>query len=808
MKVNTKFISCTLMFLCLSLMGWAQESIHLHGQVTDAGGAPLPGASVLIKGTLNGTVTKEDGHYTLETTHPHPTLLFSFQGFATQEVSVEDSEEINIRLVSQSRQLNDVVVTATRSAKELENVPQKMKVIDGAEIEKTIAPTMTDLLKKTAGVDVIEYPGLLSGIGIRGFRPEYSGINQRTLLLIDGHPAGTTNLSTIDMSSIERVEVMKGPASALYGSQAMGGVVNLITKKTKGAIKGKVYTGLGSFSTTKAGFNVGGDIMKDLDFNASFSNYTRAKNYKLGEGNLFRDAFGWDKADRILWTEEGKQDTSLDDARGDGSDRPYTTYTKYTAAARLGYNISEHWRVDVSSNRFYANHVTTADDIAESLQSPGLKDLDRYGSDVIAVGDLSASTQLTAKAFTSQEKVTNYTVSVDESSAIQTQYVSSKKNLTWNGGQLFAHHQIHQHAITAGIDYTLIEQNNHSYASTGEVKSISASSPNFDQSNTGIYAQGDLNFLAHKLNINAGVRYEIINYQITGTEFFDAREETSNVVNPSFGVNYNFTNGFTVHGTFGTGFTTVDIFDIAGYYESSVSTDTVDVYRGNPNLKNQQSKTYDLGMRYTNHKGLWVDVTFFNTWYENAVLSKVTTYPNQTAESGAVIRNLNTYTNAKDTRINGIEFDASYDFGVAAEAPYSMRVFANGTHILKAEEIREIYLQDEPLTMNMHNVAATTVNYGFSFDNLKWFSAQLSGRYVGRRYDTDWSYYLSSDNVDGYYADVHYPAFMVLDLATSVRKDVHELALKVGNLTDENYYEKRGYNLLGRNFMLEYILHL
>jgi outer membrane cobalamin receptor len=109
----------------------------------------------------------------------------------------------------------------------------------------------------------------------------------------------------------------------------------------------------------------------------------------------------------------------------------------------------------------------------------------------------------------------------------------------------------------------------------------------------------------------------------------------------------------------------------------------------------------------------------------------------------------------------------------------------------------------------MHNVADFTMNYGIGFDNLKWFSTQLSGRYVGRRYDTDWSYYLSADNAygAGNYADIRYPSFMVLDWTASFKRKNHAIVLTLANITDENYYEKRGYNMMGRNYMIKYILN-
>ena len=137
----------------------------------------------------------------------------------------------------QRQHLNEVVVTAGRAATARGKVPQQIQVISRQDIQQTPNQEFTDVLKKNATVDVIQFPGLLAGVGIRGFRPQYDGLNQRALLLVDGRPAGTANLATLDLGGVERVEVLKGPASALYGSQAMGGVVNVITRHSRGEVR-------------------------------------------------------------------------------------------------------------------------------------------------------------------------------------------------------------------------------------------------------------------------------------------------------------------------------------------------------------------------------------------------------------------------------------------------------------------------------------------------------------------------------------------------------------------------------------------
>src|SRR5688572_27224415 len=104
--------------------------------------------------------------------------------------------------------LGQVVITATRTEVQRNKIPQSLTVINRKDIEKTGGQDFVDLLKKNASVNVVQYPGLLAGIGIRGFRPQTGGLNQRVLLLVDGRPPGAPHIATINPSDIARIEVL------------------------------------------------------------------------------------------------------------------------------------------------------------------------------------------------------------------------------------------------------------------------------------------------------------------------------------------------------------------------------------------------------------------------------------------------------------------------------------------------------------------------------------------------------------------------------------------------------------------------
>ena len=142
-------------------------------------------------------------------------LILLFGGRAEVAAQAPDS----LRLY----RLEGITVTTPRGAVDRSLVPQRFDVVDAGQIDRIGASDAADALRSSTPVDVITYPGLLSAVSVRGFRPQFSGINPRTLILMDGRPAGTNNLALIHPAMIERIEIMRGPGSALYGSSAMGG---------------------------------------------------------------------------------------------------------------------------------------------------------------------------------------------------------------------------------------------------------------------------------------------------------------------------------------------------------------------------------------------------------------------------------------------------------------------------------------------------------------------------------------------------------------------------------------------------------
>jgi vitamin B12 transporter len=690
--------------------------------------------------------------------------------------------------------LDEVVVTSQRTEVRRGNVPRSMTIINKAAIDLTPSQEVTDLLKKNAAVSIIQYPGLSAGVGIRGFRPQFSGLNQRSLLLVDGRPAGTVNIATINPADIERIEILKGPASALYGSSAMGGVINIITKKSKGDIHGNVFAEYGSYETAKLGASAGGNITEKLDFDLSFLTFDRNKNMKLGKGNLFRDLLNGDKATKNYTTGAVEED----DRRSDGLRREYTKLNYNTGSLRLGYQFNSIWRLDVRAERFVAKNVESPSDIFFGNAQPSTKNIERHNEEATLSGNL-ASHKLSLKGYTSEENGENNTL-VSTAGVKIVPYVSYQSSTSWKGIQAKDAWQWGKHSLVFGLDYSNAAITTHSYLATGAERA--PFSPNYSLSSAAAYVQGQFNFLNDQLIINPGVRMDMITYDVKQTPLlttYAGGKETTPFLSPSLAAQYVISKMFTLHASTGRAFVTPDAYNVAGYSEIMAGGKAT-ITRGNPDLKNENSISWDAGLRFAKPElGLSADFTYFNTYVKDRITTQRTIpAATETTPEGLGINSITTYVNANKANINGFEAEFAWDFAALAAKDYSLKLFANATKTSKAEEVT-IATDGSETNKAIANVPDFTASYGFEYNNLKGLDLRLSGRYVGQRTDTDFNDALSPEIV--------YPEFMVLDFGASYTyQKKHTLSFLVNNITDENYYEKRGYNLAGRNFSLRYTL--
>ncbi|WP_439181896.1 SusC/RagA family TonB-linked outer membrane protein [Carboxylicivirga taeanensis] len=207
-----------------------EKKVTITGRVTDTKGEPLPGVSILVQGTTNGTVTDIDGNYSFAGLKGTEVLVYSFIGMTNQVVNITNQSVINIVLKDNAEMLSEAVVVAYGTAKK-STLTGSVGVVDESRIQKAQVSNVTNALEGTSsGVQVITpsgQPGSGADIRIRGVG-SITG-SSTPLYVVDGVPFDG-NLSSIEPSDIKSMSILKDAASAsIYGSRAANGVVVITT---------------------------------------------------------------------------------------------------------------------------------------------------------------------------------------------------------------------------------------------------------------------------------------------------------------------------------------------------------------------------------------------------------------------------------------------------------------------------------------------------------------------------------------------------------------------------------------------------
>jgi len=215
-------------FVVLSSAEMLQQ-IAITGTVTDTDGEPLPGVNVVVKGTFLGAVTNADGAFSINVPDANATLVFSFVGYASREVTVGNQRSIDVQLQDDASLLDEVVVIGygTMKKKDLTGAVGSLRAKDIGNVSVVNVEQM--IQGRIAGVDVINnggLPGQGTSIKIRGVGTIY---NSDPLYVIDGMPGDINSVSQYD---IESIEILKDASStAIYGARAANGVVLITTKR-------------------------------------------------------------------------------------------------------------------------------------------------------------------------------------------------------------------------------------------------------------------------------------------------------------------------------------------------------------------------------------------------------------------------------------------------------------------------------------------------------------------------------------------------------------------------------------------------
>lgn len=226
-----------LMMLIVSLLAMqvnAAAAIKVKGKVTDENGVGLPGVTVLEKGTVNGTATDVDGNYNLSVTNAQSVLVYSFVGYAAQEVTVGGQTTINLSLAPDAANLEEVVVVAYGTQKKV-TVTGAVVAVEGKNLVKSPAVDMSNSLAgRLPGLVVIQTSGEPGQDGARiNIRGTNTLGNSSPLIVIDGIPDRDGGLGRLNPRDIESISVLKDASAAIYGARAANGAILVTTKRGK-----------------------------------------------------------------------------------------------------------------------------------------------------------------------------------------------------------------------------------------------------------------------------------------------------------------------------------------------------------------------------------------------------------------------------------------------------------------------------------------------------------------------------------------------------------------------------------------------
>ena len=480
-----------------------------------------------------------------------------------------------------AQSMDEVVITATKIEELKKDVPASVQIISSEDIKNSAAKDAGGLITEAGIGHITNYGSDLTGsIEVRGLETSlFSSLQSRVLILVNGSRAGTINLAEIPADDIERIEIVKGPASVLYGSSAMGGVINIITKEGKAGFQGFAGVQAGSWNYWKASSGVSGKT-------GSFDYFVTAG--RTSEDNFKTPVFGW---------------------------RENSAYNDETASARVGYSLLNDGHISVGFQHWHGFDIG----------SPGATyapDPDNYDDKQRDGADIAYKTDtFSAKYYLVRVKETSYG-GMTSGPGYSNIFVSDEIT---QGASLQKTFLIGDHRITVGGQWDRIGDTTRSNT-FGDVYE-----PNSQYDNYAVFSEGRLSLLNKKLLISAGLRYDYFQDAILSTPELpnvNTRTEDMDHLTARGGVVYKLTDSLDLKGNVGTAFRAPAPQELAADY-TYMGTHTV----GNSNLKPEQSTSYDAGIDYS--KGLFKgDLTFFQTDFKDEIVNyfdmsrMVSTYKN------------------------------------------------------------------------------------------------------------------------------------------------------------------------------------
>lgn len=653
-------------------------------------------------------------------------------------------------------ELDAIVVTANRTEESLRNVSQNITIFTEKDIQCSGAVSVTDLLKKT-GIQVYS-DGAASygneGVVIRGGRTSMHGFDVAgdILVLVDGHRTGSDFLGNLGLENTERIEVIRGPGAVQYGAAAMGGVINIITKKGGKIPKAFVETGFGSWEEQRYKAGVSGQ-QGPMDFAISAAHYSRNE-YKQGNGETYKNS---DVKDRIRYN------------------------------LNAGWNINEYNRLGLIVQGSDTNDAGKGEDAAKSYNYFTRQDRDNHTIDLSYEGrNESRSTTWLVRYF---RGAVNYALKRFTKTST-TQLPLSENNNEFQGSQLQASHEFGLFSTVAGIDWMSYNFDQRQDGEAASSSTQNTAKSNFD--NIGGFFLSELHLLEKEnLTLSAGIRYDDFNISVNAWKI---REDltVSRAVNkgswtPSLGIAYSPMDILKLRANYAKAFKMPLPRQLTGY-TVMMSTPFV----GNPDLEPEKSDNFDIGFDL-DWKSLFLSATWFYSDYKDMI-----GYETHNGADEHYGSKHYWYYNVDSAEIQGIELGVKFDIARSLGYDFLLEPYIYWTHLLTFENGNGWKLPDRSQDSLSTGLVFSSGSIGMT--------ASLDATYYGPQYMVD--RVSGSSEIESQEKLKDVGDAWVVDFSCNQRlaqiKNGGELRLKgtIHNLFDENYSTNEDSWMPGRSFYL------
>jgi len=696
--------------------------------------------------------------------------------------------------------LEQIVVTATKTEKKVEDAPGSLTIISREEIDRRNIKTVDKALSDIKGIFVKRNKGLMdttSSVRLRGFKGD-----QYTLILLDGQPVnnaytGGLEWGMLPVDNIERIEVIRGAASALYGGNAMGGVINIITKTPK-QLEASATAGYGTHDTYRYRLSVGDRFVDRFSLRIGYEEESTdgyaatpvLSKIKAGAGT---ESGGYPMNDKYgnptKWVVGDKGDNNAEkwsvDVKGtfDFSDTGNLAFTVISGEHEYDYDPPNTYMgtFSGSANAGSGQHASFYPNNFISYTGKGKNETDIY---TLVFKELFGPVQLNAQVGTVR---TDDRYTLESGGSTKTYYDSPGKLKITEDESWFSEVRAdvplgESHLLTVGASYRTDESDTddykvpyyRSYSDRGDSTFYSGGNDRI----WAIFVQDEWK-IAEPFTLYLGGRYDTWKVYdgesgVPGSETsYDSNTESQ--FSPKVSAVWKALPNTTLKASVGHAFRPPNLYELYRTWSSWGWE-----YRSNPDLEPETVWTYEAGVdQYLFNKKTRLSLTGYINDIEDLIYYKI----DNTAKT-------KTRENAGDARTYGVEFEVSQQI--------TDWLMAWGNYTWTQAEITDNPVDPESEDKRITGIPRTTYNIGLEAQH-KWFKGSLIGRYFSKIYnDSD-----NGDKEEEVYG-TYEPAFYLDGKITVSPFKWIDLSLSVDNILDEEYWEY--YEGDGRTYLVELTL--